>query len=95
MSRNVRPAWIDVRTDGRSSTVGTGPQARTGKMDARVSLRVDGAPAPALSVVAGGYVDGTVSRVTVQTDRNGIVTLPDGTRYDVPRGTILEIVAMQ
>lgn len=95
MPRNVRPAWIDVRTDGRSSTVGTGPQARTGKLDARVSLRIDGAPAPALSVVAGGYKDGTEARVTVETDRDGIVTLPDGKTFNVPRGTTLTIVAPQ
>lgn len=95
MPRNVRPAWMDIRTDGRSSTVGTGPQARTGKMNGTLSLRIDGEPTKALEMFAGGSQDMVRSFVSIDLCLAGTVTLPDGTTVALPAGSVVDVEGKQ
>jgi len=90
MPRNVRPAWLDIDTDGRSTTIGTGPAARTGKLRAVLSLRSEGAPLRFLDIEAGGFRDGEEARMILTLSRPARVTTTDGKTYTVPAGTTIE-----
>jgi hypothetical protein len=94
MPRNVRPAWLDVSTDNGPSR-GTGPRARTGRLDAMLKIRDQGAVAPALDLLATG-TDGALVAVVVTLLRAGTVTLPNGAgTIDLPIGSVVALGSRQ
>jgi len=69
MTRNVRPSWVTVVADGRSSRFATGPRSRTGTLSAEFSVRSAGSVLPLLDVHA--LADGDTVRFVVVDLRTG------------------------
>ena len=87
MPRNVRPAWIDLEVDGRRSSIGVGPAARTGRLHAIVRIRSDGSVVDAFSLGAGGAKNGEVSDYRIRLETFAVATMPSGEEIQLPVGT--------
>lgn len=94
MPRYVRPVWVDVRADGRTSTVGIGPAKRDGKLSANVYIRDKGSVSPAFSIFAGGLGTGDKAKVEITADRDARLWI-NGAEINVPKGSILYVATDQ
>lgn len=68
MTRNVRPAWIEVSVDGRSD-IATGPRSRTGQMSITASIRENGSILKLLDIDFIASRDGQTVRVIIEDHR--------------------------
>lgn len=59
MPRFVRPSWVDIQIDGRSSDIGTGPRRKDGDMSAQFYVREKGYIEPSVSIksVSNGKIN--------------------------------------
>ena len=68
MARNVRNFWIEIKVDGKTAKIATGPPAKDGGFSLRIKQRSNGAIMNVLTV-EGFAIDGDLQiRVTKGAD---------------------------
>ncbi len=65
----VRPSWVNVKVDGRVTSVGTGPLASTGGLTAKFYVRENGGIREAVTVETSS--DGDEVVLSIYNDYNG------------------------
>jgi hypothetical protein len=73
MPRNIRPSWIEVDSDARRATFGTGPTRRDGQLTADLKVRENGDILDLLHIAAIGSGDKETVLVEITDKRTGRV----------------------
>lgn len=73
MPANVRPSFVKINVDGRSSDIDTGPRSRDGQMSMEILVRQFGQVLSLFDVECIGSVDKKTTLVRITDKRDGKV----------------------
>lgn len=73
MPVNVRPSFVKISVDGRSTDIATGPRARDGEMSMEILVRQFGGVLHLFDVECIGSADKKTTLVRITDKRNGKV----------------------
>ena len=71
--KNVRPVWVEVESDARSTGFGTGPRARDGQATVNIKVRDEGRVLDLLEIEGIGSGDEQTVLIRITDKRSGSI----------------------